>query len=114
MTHTPESVETAVGQPSPLDEPQVFGAASSYEVRDELAGLVERDLLGPWDGELEVFPPRSPGPCERYLVGRLGPRHDPGSSRDAAGGAVDTELSAGGDGADGELPDLLTMQNAGR
>ena len=68
------------GQPS-LDERQEFAAASSYHVRDELAGLIERDLLGPWDGELEVFPPRSAGPCERYLVGRLGPRHDPHSSR---------------------------------
>jgi hypothetical protein len=25
---------------------------------------------------------------------------------------VDTEIAAGGDGADGELPELLTMQNA--
>ncbi|HUZ52499.1 MAG TPA: DISARM system helicase DrmA [Streptosporangiaceae bacterium] len=100
--------------PSPLEEPQEFAAASSYQVRDELAGLIERDLLGPWDGELEVFPPRSPGPCERYLVGRLGPRHDIPSSRSAASDVVDTELSAGGDAADGELPDLLTMQNAGR
>jgi hypothetical protein len=102
----------AVG--APLNLPQEFAAASSYQVRDELAGLIERDLLGPWDGELEAFPPRSPGPCERYLVGRLGPRHDPRSSREAAEGAVDTELSASGDAADGELPDLLTMQNAGR
>ncbi len=97
-----------------LDELQQFGETSSYQVRDELAGLIERDLLGPWDGDLETFPPRSAGPCERYLVGRLGPRHDPKSSQDAAGDAVDTEISAGGDAADGELPDLLTMQNAGR
>ena len=27
---------------------------------------------------------------------------------------VDTDIAAGGDGADPELPDLLTMQNAGR
>jgi Helicase conserved C-terminal domain len=101
-------------QPSPLDQAQEFAAASSYQVRDELAGLIERDLLGPWDGELEVLPPRSAGPGERYLVGRLGPRHDPQSGTDAAGDAVDTEIAAGGDGADGELPDLLTMQNAGR
>ena len=101
-------------QPSPLDEPQEFAAASSYQVRDELVELIERDLLGPWDGELEVLPPRSAGPGERYLVGRLGPRHDPHSETDAAGDTVDTEISAGGDGADGELPELLTMQNAGR
>ena len=36
------------------------------------------------------------------------------SAQEAAGDAVDTELSAGGDATDGELPDLLTMQNAGR
>jgi Helicase conserved C-terminal domain len=100
--------------PAPLDVPQEFDGASSYQARDELAELIGRDLLGPWDGEHEVFPPRAPGPCERYLVGRLGPRHDPRSSREAAGDAVDAELSAGGDAADGELPDLLTVQNAGR
>ena len=102
------------GQPSPLDQPQEFTDASSYRVRDELAGLIERDLLGPWDGEAEVLPPRSAGPGERYLVGRIGPRRDPRSGTDAAGDTVDTEIAAGGDGADGELPDLLTMQNAGR
>ena len=47
-------------------------------------------------------------------MGRLGPRHDPQSGTDVTGGAVDTEIAAGGDGADGELPELLTMQNAGR
>jgi hypothetical protein len=99
---------------SPLDLPQAFPEASSYQVRDELVGLIERDLLGPWDGELEVFPPRSPGPLERYLVGRLGPKHEVASSLEAAADTVDAELSAGGDASDGDLPDLLTMQNAGR
>jgi hypothetical protein len=101
-------------QPSPLDDPQEFTAAPSYQVRDELAELIERDLLGPWDGEGEVLPPRSAGPGERYLLGRLGPRHDPQSRTDAAADAVDPEIAAGGDGTDGELPELLTMQNAGR
>src|SRR5262245_36742625 len=91
----------------PLVLPEEVGEASSYQVRDELVGLIERDLLGPWDGELEVFPPRSPGPLERYLVGRLGPKHEVASSREAAADAVDAELSAGGDASDGELPDLL-------
>ena len=100
--------------PSALDAAQEFADASSYQVRDELVGLIERDLLGPWDGELEVLPPRSAGPGERYLVGRLGPRHDPHSETDVAGDTVDTEISAGGDASDGELPELLTMQNAGR
>jgi hypothetical protein len=99
---------------SPLDVPQEFSGASSYDVRDELAGLIERDLLGPWDGETETFHPNSRGPGERYLVGRLGPRHDPRSGREAAGEAVDNDIAAGGDGDDPELPDQLTMQNAGR
>src|ERR1017187_1305676 len=101
-------------QPSPLDQAPEFAAASPYQVRDALAGLIERDLLGPGGGGLEVLPPGSAGPGERSLVGRLGPRHDPQSGTDAAGGAVDTEIAVGGDGADGELPELLTMQNAGR
>ena len=50
-------------QASPLDQPQEFADASSCQVRDELAGLIERDLLGPWDGEAEVLPPRSAGPA---------------------------------------------------
>jgi hypothetical protein len=50
--------ETAVA----LDAPQQFTEATSYEVRDELQKLIERDLLGPWDGEDEVLPPRSQGP----------------------------------------------------
>lgn len=70
---------------SPLGLPQEFVEASSYQVRNELMRLIERDLLGPWDGELEVFPPRSPGPLERYLVGRLGPKHDVASSRERPG-----------------------------
>ena len=43
-------------------EPQEFEVVSSYQVRDELTGLIERELPGPWDGELEVLPPRSAGP----------------------------------------------------
>ena len=109
-----EPADDPVPQAAPLDTPQEFTGGLSYQVRDELVSLIERDLLGPWDGELEAFPPRAPGPCERYLAGRLGPRHDPHSAREAAGDAVDTELAAGGDTGDGELPDLLTMQNAGR
>jgi hypothetical protein len=101
---------------SVLDTLQQFSEATSYQVRDALQELLERDLLGPWDGEDEVLPPRSQGPGERYLVGRLGPHQSMQSGKDAAGEAatVDAEVTAGGDGADPELPDLLTMQNAGR
>jgi hypothetical protein len=101
-----------------LDAPQHFSGAGSYQVRDELQALIERDLLGPWDGDTEVLPPRSQGPGERYLVGRLGPHQvaaKAGQGTAAAEAAtVDAENAAGGDGADPELPDLLTMQNAGR
>lgn len=45
----------------------------SYQVRAELETLLERDLLGPWDGENEELPPGTP-PSERYLIGRLVPR----------------------------------------
>ncbi|HLT11285.1 MAG TPA: hypothetical protein VK028_10825, partial [Micromonosporaceae bacterium] len=59
--------------PHPLDVPQRFAPATSYQVRDELEDLIRRDLLGPWDGEHERFRPNMLGPRERYLVGRLGP-----------------------------------------
>lgn len=59
MTESAGSGMSAQDAPgSPLDLPQEFAEASSYQVRDELMDLIERDLLGPWDGELEVFPPR--------------------------------------------------------
>jgi hypothetical protein len=103
-------------EPSPLNTPQQFEAVTSCQVRDALQEFLERDLLGPWDGEDEVLPPRSQGPGERYLVGRLGPRHEPSSATDRAKEAatVDADVVTGGDGADPELPDLLTVQNAGR
>ncbi|WP_182882078.1 DISARM system helicase DrmA [Microbispora sp. H10949] len=98
----------------PLDVPQVFAETSSYEVRDEFQELVCRDLLGPWDGDLEEFPPRAMGPRERYLVGMLGPKHSPISSRDEADEVPDTETGVQGDAAEAELPDVLTSQNLGR
>ncbi|MBX6723084.1 MAG: hypothetical protein IRY92_07595, partial [Dactylosporangium sp.] len=42
--------ENGVDATPPLDRPQVFAEASSYQIRDELQALVERDLLGPWGG----------------------------------------------------------------
>src|SRR5262249_54465935 len=101
----------------PLDVPQVFGEAGSYEVRDELEALVRRDLLGPWDGETEQFRPRAMGPRERYLVGMLGPRSrsDAGGGDQAADPAQDVEASsAQGDGSEGELPEVLTPQSLGK
>jgi hypothetical protein len=47
----------------------------SFDVRAELERLLERDLLGPWDGPEEELAPGS-SPAERYLLGRLVPRRD--------------------------------------
>lgn len=58
----------------PLDVPQQFTPASSYQVRGELEAYVRRDLLGPWGAEDEEFSPRARGPRERYLVAMLGPK----------------------------------------
>jgi hypothetical protein len=45
---------------------------SSFEVREALESLLERDRLGPWDGPEEELPPGTI-PAERYLLGRLVP-----------------------------------------
>lgn len=46
---------------------------SSVQVRADLESLLERDLLGPWDGPEEELP-AGISPAERYLLGRLVPR----------------------------------------
>jgi len=98
-----------------LDAPQGFVEATSYAVRDEFQELVGRDLLGPWDGETEQFPPRAMGPRERYLVGMLGPKQAPGAA--PSDNPVDTDTSVEGDASGeggSELPEILTPQNLGR
>jgi hypothetical protein len=55
-----------------VSSPAGFG---SFEVRAELERLLERDLLGPWDGPEEELPPGG-SPAERYLLGRLVSRRD--------------------------------------
>ncbi|MGH4026250.1 MAG: DISARM system helicase DrmA [Pseudonocardiaceae bacterium] len=105
------------GHVSPLDLPQQFEQAGSFQVRDKLQQLVERDLLGPWDGETEQFRPRAMGPRERYLVGMLGPKHQPRSTLDDADTVSDAESGVQGETRGdeaGELPDVLTPQNLGR
>lgn len=67
-------------------------AATSFDVRDQLERLIERDLLGPWDGAAEELPPRV-SPAERYLVGRLVPR----SAYQARPGATIADGPAGAD-----------------
>ncbi|EIV94882.1 DISARM system helicase DrmA [Frankia sp. QA3] len=98
-----------------LDKPVEFIPATSYEVRDAFEDLVRRDLLGPWDGEHEVFHHRAMGPRERYLVGMLGPKPAPRGAREAAAAdtVADTETAVQGD-ADTDLPEILTPQNRGR
>lgn len=50
---------------------------SGYNVRAELDDLLERELLGPWDGPEEELPPGTT-PGERYLLGKLVPMRDDG------------------------------------
>ncbi len=52
---------------------------SSLEVREQLEQILERDLLGPWDGPSEELPSNQ-GPRSRYLIGMIAPvdvRADP-------------------------------------
>lgn len=53
------------------------GDASGFEVRAALESMLERDLLGPWDGPEEELPPGTT-PGERYLLGKLVPRRPEG------------------------------------
>ncbi|XVQ89181.1 DISARM system helicase DrmA [Microbispora siamensis] len=98
----------------PLDVPQDFSPVTSFDVRGEFQKLVERDLLGPYDGDFEELPPKAIGPRERYLVGMLGPKPSPKRVAEDADELPETEIGAEGDGAEGELPDVLTPQNLGR
>src|SRR5690606_32859338 len=90
----------------PLDAPQRFAPANSYQVRDELEELIRRDLLGPWGGEHEQFPPGAMGPRERYLVGALGPRPRPRSRRETNG--VDLDTPVHGDATEADLPEIVS------
>jgi hypothetical protein len=47
---------------------------TGQEVRAELEELLERDLVGPWDGPDEELPAEAK-PSDRYLLGVLVPRH---------------------------------------
>ncbi|RZU75502.1 helicase-like protein [Micromonospora kangleipakensis] len=98
----------------PLDVPQTFPEATSYQVRDELEELIGRDLLGPWDGEHEEFRPGAMGPRERYLVGMLGPKQRPRSDRREAAEVADVDAAVQGDGSEAELPEVVTPQNLGK
>lgn len=100
--------------PHPLDVPQEFAPASSHQVRDELEALVRRDLLGPWDGEHEVFAPAAMGPRERYLVGMLGPKQGSTSRSGQPDEVPDLATAVQGDTTEPDLPEVLTPQTLGK
>ncbi len=74
--------------------------STSYQVRAELESLLERDLLGPWDGPDEELQPGA-SPAERYLLGRLVPVRE--QAPPVAGGSTtdpslaDREVAQAGD-----------------
>ncbi|MFI7080621.1 DISARM system helicase DrmA [Micromonospora sp. NPDC049903] len=98
----------------PLDMPQSFPEATSYQVRDELEELIGRDLLGPWDGEQEEFRPGAMGPRERYLVGMLGPKQRPRADKRDSAEVQDVDAAVQGDGSEAELPEVVTPLNLGK
>ncbi len=51
----------------------VAPVVTGYEARSALEDMLERDLLGPWDGPTEELPAGTT-PGERYLLGKLVPR----------------------------------------
>jgi len=89
------------------------GPASSFDVRAELESLLERDLLGPRDGEFEELPP-GVSPAERYLVGRLVPRTSPSAPPRVAPVApgADSDMDADTD-TDTDDPDLVDREVTG-
>lgn len=72
---------------------------TSWQVREELESLVERELLGPWDGPNEELPVGT-SPGERYLLGKLVP-----APSDAPGQASETE-TADAEADEEDLPEL--------
>lgn len=74
---------------------------SARQVRDSLASLVSRDLLGPWQGDHEELP-FGTTPSERYIVGVLAPANLPltrettdGDDADNdSGGEASSEIAA--------------------
>ena len=80
---------------------------TSFQVRAELEDLLERDLLGPWDGPEEELPPGT-SPAERYMLGRLVPRQQPEEPADdeqLEPELVDREVASPASGDDGEEED---------
>ncbi|MFI6581748.1 DISARM system helicase DrmA [Embleya sp. NPDC050493] len=103
--------------PHPFDDvPQTFTPGTSHTVRNGLQDFIERDLLGPWDGELEELR-KSAGPRDRYLVGMLGPKPAPampGEVAREAAQAGESEPEGDGDAQEAELIEQVTPHAAGR
>jgi len=95
-------------------------SAMSFQVRGELEKLLERDLLGPWDGPEEELPPGT-SPAERYLLGRLVPRDAPAdedtadedadSDGDQDPALVEREVSETGDSDDSDVESEATVRS---
>jgi len=85
VTQMPAQDRSAVGGSGVPGASAAVGttSATSFEVRAEFESLLERDLLGPWDGPEEELSPGS-SPAERYLLGRLVPRDAPVDERTAS------------------------------
>jgi hypothetical protein len=84
---------------------------TSYEVREELVGILRRDLLGPWGDPEEELTPGS-NPRERYVVGVLGPK-----DADIEPEVTDMGLGDGTEDSEGEpreIAPLLSAQAGGR
>lgn len=110
MVDTPGTPSTDVPQ---WRVPQTFETATSFKVRDELQKYIADDLLGPWGGPAETLHRDSSGPGERYIVGRIGPRHDNsagGDPHDVEPQSMDSELGGDSEPSDPELQDRLTPQ----
>jgi hypothetical protein len=80
---------------------------SGFDARTELESMLERDLLGPWDGPNEELPAGST-PGERYMLGKLVPRRAVGEEpvEDAEQAAEDDDVEDRPELVEGPGPDL--------
>jgi hypothetical protein len=94
----------------------VTSTTPSFDVREDLQVLLERDLLGPWDGDEEELPPGVP-PAERYILGRLVPRPNDGppiaEPPDEVGDADLTDREMADAAADDDEPESQATVRAG-
>ena len=116
LNHERYAAEVAAGLHKNSKSPDssgevVLDMTTWNEVREELAGILARDLLGPWAGPEEELAPGS-NPRERYLVGVLGPK-----DADIEPDITDMGLGDGADDSDAEpreITPLLSPRAGGR